>query len=383
MNNDDFLTASERLRRMLGPSEQIREQLRLLDAPGLKAIAEAHKHSQLASQFMRDIGGAERIRELSDGMRSWREAKLAHKIGSGESLRVAQGWLDSPTLRAAQEFASSPHMLAVRDLARRAEQIALPAALADYRSSLATMADRISVFDHDRLLGDATAFAAFARTSAFSDAISQSARVDTSLIDAARAYSLTAMPAFASFAAQRAFLDAAGLRLPRWPRIRLLTAAEKRKRFKARLQHNAETPEVKRAKSLVHRYELTMREIIDAAMAETYGEDWADHRLPLCDCKTLLGKRDKRGGEPLDHADYAHYRLIMSHPQHFADIFHLAFPDPPTVAQLIDDAGRLRAASHHARDFTTDDLRDLRVVWRMLEAGLLALTEDIDFDGWH
>ncbi|MEP7211167.1 MAG: hypothetical protein ABI740_10050 [Alphaproteobacteria bacterium] len=72
-----------------------------------------------------------------------------------------------------------------------------------------------------------------------------------------------------------------------------------------------------------------------------------------------------------------------ANPQHFADIFHLAFPDPPTIAQLIDDAGRLRAASHYARDFTPDDLRDLRVVWRMLEAGLLALTEDIDFDGWH
>ena len=68
-----------------------------------------------------------------------------------------------------------------------------------------------------------------------------------------------------------------------------------------------------------------------------------------------------------------------ANPQHFADIFHLAFPDPPTI----DDAGRLRAASHHARDFTPEDLRDLRVVWRMLEAGLLALTEDIDFDGWH
>lgn len=33
--------------------------------------------------------------------------------------------------------------------------------------------------------------------------------------------------------------------------------------------------------------------------------------------------------------------------------------------------------------FTADDLRDLRVVWRPLEAGLLVLTEDVEFDGWH
>jgi hypothetical protein len=34
------------------------------------------------------------------------------------------------------------------------------------------------------------------------------------------------------------------------------------------------------------------------------------------------------------------------------------------------DAARLRAASHHARAFTPEDLRDLRVTWRTIEAGL-------------
>lgn len=194
MKSDDILTASERLRQMLGPSERLREQLRLLDTPGMKAVAEAERQGLLASQSVRDMVGADRIREISDGMHTWRAAELAHKFAGGEALRDAQGWLDSPTWRAAQEFASSPHMLAASDLAHRAERIVLPGALASYQSSFAMMVDRISVFDHQRLL---------------------------------------------------------------------------------------------------------------------------------------------------------------------------------------------RAASHHARDFTADDLRDLRVVWRTLEAGLLALTEDIDFDGWQ
>ena len=349
----------------------------------MRAMSEAQRHGLLASRHPDEIGGADRTRALSEGMRGWRENELLHRIAGGESLRAAQGWIDSPTMRAAREFAQSPHLEAARNLAMRADQLALPSALSEHQSSIAMMTDRFRLLDDDRLFRDARALEAFARTSAFSDAIRHASSVDRGLIDAAREYSLTAMPAFESFAAQRAFLDAAGLRLPRWPRIRLLTAAEKRRRFKARLQRNAETPQVKKAKSLVHRYELTMREIIDAVMADTYGEDWADQRLPLCDCKTLIGKRDKRGGEALDHADYAHYRLIMGHPQHFADIFHLAFPDPQTVGQLIDDAGRLRAASHHAHDFTADHLRDLRVVWRTLEAGLLALTEDVEVDGWH
>ena len=50
----------------------------------------------------------------------------------------------------------------------------------------------------------------------------------------------------------------------------------------------------------------------------------------------------------------------------------------------LSEAGKLRAASHHANpDFSAEDLRDLRAVWRVIEMGLLALTpdHDIDFDG--
>ena len=132
--------------------------------------------------------------------------------------------------------------------------------------------------------------------------------------------------------------------------------------------------------SLVHRYELILREIIDDLMAATYGDDWASARLPECDCKDLLGKWRKRGGDGnvLDHADYAHYARIMTHPDHFAAVFGTGFEDRAQLAELLKGAGKLRSASHHSRVFTIDDLRTLRTVWRTIEAGLIALTGDYD-----
>ena len=84
----------------------------------------------------------------------------------------------------------------------------------------------------------------------------------------------------------------------------------------------------------------------------------------------------------LDHADYAHYARIMNYPQHFNAIFNAGFDDPNALAGLLNNAGRLRAASHHARSFTQDDLRDLRLTWRTLSAGLLALTVDYEIEAW-
>jgi hypothetical protein len=200
------------------------------------------------------------------------------------------------------------------------------------------------------------------------------------LIEATREFSSFAMPALSSLSEHRAFLDASGLFLSRWPRRRLLTVAEKRRRFRERLQRNTAPRHVKLAKSLVHKYERVLREIIDAAMASVYGDEWAETRLVACDCKTLLGRAASKGGEPLDHADYTHYRMIMCHPQHHAEVFCNGFEDRQALEDLITAAGRLRARSHHAGEFAPEDLRDLRLTWRTLEKGLIALTADFDVD---
>lgn len=260
--------------------------------------------------------------------------------------------------------------------------LSLPIIMEQFRTPVASLTDKLLSLHSVELLTQPAYMDAFNRTSALSDVLADSLRVGQELREATRAFSLGSIPAFDSLVDYRNFLDAAGLQLPRWPVLRLLSAAEKRRRFKARLKEKTEPTHVKRAKTLVHRYELTLREILDAVMADTYGEEWAETRLPLCDCKDLLGKWRKRGGEVLDHADYAHYSRIMSHPEHFEAVFEAGFDDPAALAALLKDAGRLRAASHHARAFTLEDLRDLRVTWKTIETGLLAFTGDYDVESW-
>jgi hypothetical protein len=266
--------------------------------------------------------------------------------------------------------------------ARLAQTFTLPAVLEQFRTPADPLADKLLGLRSFDLLRQPAYMDAFNRASALSDVLAESMRVGRELREATQAFALGSVPAFDTLAGYRNFLDAAGLQLPRWPRLRLLSAAEKRRRFKARLKENTEPAHVKRAKTLVHRYELTLREILDSVMAEAYGEDWAEARLPLCDCNDLLGKWRKRGGDVLDHADYAHYARIMSHPEHFEAVFEAGFDDPAALAALLNDAGRLRAASHHARAFTPEDLRDLRVTWRTIETGLLAFTGNYELESW-
>ncbi|HEY0027367.1 MAG TPA: hypothetical protein VGC35_05815 [Allosphingosinicella sp.] len=407
MDFDDFRSLKRQVDELGRPSRLLREHLRLSESTIAREFREARERATLASQFLTGIGGAERIRELSAGAEEWRrQEKLRELIGSSTSslARAAQGYLASPTMHAATGYMDSlsltrthdfldsdtmqsarglidsPAMTISREIAERANALAMPAALEQYRATASSLAERISLFEPTRMMRDTVMLEAFTRSAAMSDALALASRVDRGLIDAAAAFSDTTMPDLGSLAAHRAFLDSSGLWLLRFPRVRLLTAADKRRRFRARLQRNAEPPHVKRAKSLVHQYERVLRDIIDAAMAAHYGEEWCEERLPMCGCKTLLGRAAARGGDPLDHADYAHYRMIMSDPQHYAEVFSVAFDDPETLAQLIDKAGSLRARSHHAGEFTSEDLRDLRLAWRTIEAGLLALMEDFDVD---
>jgi len=127
------------------------------------------------------------------------------------------------------------------------------------------------------------------------------------------------------------------------------------------------------AGTLAHKYEMTMREIVDEALSDTYGVDWAETRLILCDCKDLLGKWRSRGGAPLDHADFAHYSKIMCHEEHFTEVFAIGFDDLNVLKTLLATARKHRGAAVHGRDFSQEDLRDLRLTFRQLEIGLAAL----------
>lgn len=261
-----------------------------------------------------------------------------------------------------------------------AGSLPLPSALAAYQTAVVPMTLKllqVQAFGWWR----AEHLDVFNQTSAFSDMLSTTRLVGSAVGAAAFEITGARIPSLAGGLAEyRGFLDAAGLVLPRWPRIRRLTIAEKRKRFKDRLKTNAEDTHVRKAKSLVHGYELTLREILELTLADEYGEDWHETRLPFCDCTEVLSRWRRRGGSVLDHADYVHYARIMGSPEHFEAIFSAGFEDPESLQDLILRAGRLRAASHHARPFTHEDLRDLRVIWRTIEAGLILLTDQYTID---
>ncbi|MFC0238990.1 hypothetical protein [Rhodopseudomonas telluris] len=302
---------------------------------------------------------------------SWRDDYLAH-LGGYAAEALASRYVN-PIDSAVWQNACGAAQLA--------QSCALPEVLEHFRTRAELLTWKLSTLPSLDWMQSPSHLSVFNEVSAFSDLVAQSVRVDSTLRSAMTLFSGTLIPDFGGLAGYRQFLDAAGFTLSRWPRVRLLTAAEKRRRFKLTLQQKAETPHLKRAKSIVHRYELILREIIDSAMAETYGEDWAMSRLTVCGCRDLLGKWQNRGGEILDHADYAHYERIMSHPEHFSAVFEAAFDDRDALAELIRRAGQLRARSHHpGHPFTMEDLRDLRLTWRSIETGLLALTPDFDID---
>ena len=351
-------------RRMADPFADIRRHTDVLRASGVLGLADRMKlETPLAYAAMGRNPLLERMQGVNALMKAQADADRLYRAAFPNGL-----------IEQAEE------------IARLSAGLALPNVLERFRTPTDSFVDRILRLSDSGLGVGALAIArpaqieAFARASAMADMFAESDRLTRGIREAVGVFSITDMPQFANLSGYRSFLDAAGLRLSHWPRRRLLTMAEKRRRLKARLQANSAPPHVKRAKTLVHRYELTLREILDAVMAETYGEDWAAERLPLCGCKDLLGKWQKRGGDVLDHADYHHYAKIMSHPEHFAAVFESGFDDPASVFDLLKQAGELRAASHHARLFTPEDLRDLRLTWRQIETGLLALTPDVELE---
>jgi hypothetical protein len=375
---------SARLNALTAPTnalEAVEAHERLLQLSGAATASSALDRllrKQLNPVWMRDAlepATARIVRELQE-REAWRtppQVSLAARIQKGFDEQQ-QHWKSIVQPSVLEE---------VMKAADSASRYALPDALEPYRTSADALAFRLSGLHAAAWWRESAHLDAFVHASAMADAIRSSHGVAHELEVAIRTFSDSAIPELPGLAQHRVFLDAAGLVLRRWPRVRPLTPSEQRRRFKQQLGADAEPPHVRRAKSLVHRYELALRRVIDWVMTEAFGEEWWVERLPLCNCRSLLGRWKSRGGNVLDRADYAHYARIMSHPEHFEAGFNVGFADREALERLILAAGNLRAASHHPSDdaakFTAKDLRDLRVTWGAIEEGLIALQPDQEF----
>lgn len=176
----------------------------------------------------------------------------------------------------------------------------------------------------------------------------------------------------------REFLEISGLL--RFPRFRVLTVQEKRRQVKQLIRESALPAPVKKAQALVHRNEKVLRVLIARCMEDAYGEDWPQARLPLCDCKKLLGKSLGEGECILDLADYKHYVLIMCHEEHFEVVFSQGYADVGALRRMLVRLAQLRAQSHHGRTFTAAHLQELTVLWRVMEVGFVGLMDDVVHD---
>jgi len=203
-------------------------------------------------------------------------------------------------------------------------------------------------------------------------------RVDRQTFAAMDAVLSESLVGFKTLRQASEFLNISGLL--RFPRIRRRTRREKQQDVRRRLKNHQAPVVVRKAHGLVHSYEKTLREFIAEAMEAAYGENWAEERLPLCDCKKLLGMPLDEDESVLDGADYWHYIQIMCHPEHFEVVFSVGYKDPEALRETLEQLRRLRARSHHARRFTADDLRQLGALWRVIEKGLFKLTDDVDVD---
>lgn len=360
----------------------------------LKEIEQNNRYAQsvtgsaltesLATKYQRAAllsTGLEQAARMHVGLKHrsvYSDENLIDRFGTARDILRAQA-INQPNLA----MYSSVAMDEARSIAELAQTYKLHASLDPYRTSVEPFAGKLLHLQTLDTIRSPAYLDAFMQASTISDIFVESMRVDRQLQEATRHFSLEAVPMFSALNDYRQFLDASGLRLSHWPHVRLLTLGEKRRRLRAKLNDNAEPAHVKKAKSLVQRYELTLRDILDEAMSSEYGEDWAEERLPLCDCKDLLCKWQKRGGEVLAHADYFHYAQIMSHQEHFEAVFEAGFDDPAALAELITKAGNLRATLLHYHPFAQEDLRDLRLIWRTIETGMLALTADYDIESWN
>ena len=269
----------------------------------------------------------------------------------------------------------------MRQAAEVSLAIQLPTGLIAYQTPIDDLAQRLARSTFTEIWTEPAYLKAFTQASALSNVFEDNRRVTAALTAATAAFGQETWQ-HGSLTTYRELLDAAGITLNRWPNARLLRLGERRRQFQDRLKAHAPPTHVKKAKSLVYRYEKTLREVIGAAMTECYGPDWPEERLPLCEGgKSLLNKWKSRGvGEVLDHADYFHYAKIVTNKEHFTAIFEWGFDDPDDADRLLIRAGDLRAASHHGRDFSPDDLRDLRVTWRTIELALVAIELDYQWE---
>lgn len=228
---------------------EIYEREKLLEAalgdPLSRALRQYADHQLLASsQVDRLLGSHFDVRHTSHS--------LASALAAEQSASVL--WKEQIALGGAAFRA-----------AELAHQTRLPELLESHRSTVDLLALKLVLGGRREHWSDAGYLSSFSAASALAELHNENRSV-TRLLSEANYMLVDHAIRFGSLGEYRALLDSAGLTLPRWPQLRLLRKSEKTARFYSRLREHKEPSHVRKAKSLVRQYELTLRAMIDELM---------------------------------------------------------------------------------------------------------------------
>ena len=352
------------------------------------------QYSQLAAQAAAHIPSLSapldlyRCQELDEGLLANRVFPISQSAlwGASEMDQVAARiGMVSSSAEALRIQAGLQHQLlgtAVFDqayeLAQAAQQYHLDDYLDQFKTSVGPLTDKMLYLNSLESIRSEEHLRSFVQASTVADVLGHSHGFGFEAQQALAILSQQTIPQFASVQEYGHVLKAAGIALPRWPRLQLLTIAERRKRLRKLRGVNKGSKHRKEAWTVFDRNEQILREIIDAAMTDHYGEDWPLERLERCGCQRLLSRWMAHGGDVLDHADFGHYIYIMCDEEHFEAVFSIGFGELEGLKGLLTKAKSLRIPVMHAQSFTKEDLRDVRTTWKAIEAGLLGLTSEYE-----
>lgn len=377
----------------------VREHLAGTNLPyGFSSLREAYPEIADVSRMLQESQSSQLIREAHERMQQALGGTSLASVHAGIAERLhGPNWVAIERERTEALLQARGYWGEAERLSRMASQFALPPALAEhamsYQGTMERIASAMAAHGSPSFLNPFS-MPAFAGASALSNILQANERVSAQGLLASQALSAFRLPEGSGISGLSPLLDAAGLGLPfsRHPGLLdlgyfkfrpLPSAKERRARIQAMKKRAKPKPHHLRAFRRVHDAEMLLRRFIERAFTEMYGPSWAAQRLPVCGCRDLLNRTQKRGGTVLENADWGHYLRIMTHPEHFEQVFAFGFDDVAVLQQALSDAAPFRHSIMHFRNFTPENYVALVASLSVLEQGLadMIIYFPIDDDG--
>lgn len=174
------------------------------------------------------------------------------------------------------------------------------------------------------------------------------------------------VPEFPSISAYDRFLRIGGLGTERGAK----DSGEKAKsKFSALMESRRASAVEVAAFEDIFSLEAALRILIGDALKAEFGDNWHETILPECGCKDLLGRHQKRGGTPLEHADWAHLLLLVRYQKVFFSVFSRGFGAHDDLVRSFAFVAELRRAPMHAKKITPSQLMELKAKVQFIQAG--------------